>query len=251
VKKLVLPLLAAALMLTGLTTTAGADPSGGSDDVVAQQAESPFNFGIPRLCKRPRLSDRPVCKPGQSIDVLFSSIIVHDKRPLPAGAVGHEQLQNNVINCEKLANFLRVKLCHKARRGPRGPAGREGPAGPAGPAGPQGPAGPAGPAGPKGDTGPAGPAGPPGVGGGTGEGTPGPAGPAGAPGKDGKDGLPGKDGKDGKDGLGNDTLLVCIHPSGFLRVVEPQLETANVKGDKPKPKKCDRLVRIVIVSEVK
>jgi hypothetical protein len=98
------------------------------------------------------------------------------------------------------------------------------------------------------------------VGGGTGEGTPGPAGPAGptgpagpagAPGKDGKDGLPGKDGKDGKDGLGNDTLLVCIHPSGFLRVVEPQLETANVKGDKPKPKKCDRLVRIVIVSEVK
>jgi Collagen triple helix repeat (20 copies) len=165
---------------------------------------------------------------------------------LAAHSVGHLQLKNKIVDCQKLVADLQHKVCGAALRGLVGPAG------PAGPAGAQGPAGPAGEQGPKGDTGPPGPVGPgctepvleisavqdqpvnacqgpkgdkgdPGEQGPAGEqgetgppGEKGDIGPRGYKGEPGTDGKDGKDGVDGKDGLGNDTLVICLDGKGGI-----------------------------------
>lgn len=153
--------------------------------------------------------------------------------------VGHRNLLNGVIDCQKLNNDLRHKVCGSA---PRGIAGVPGPAGVAGPkgadgakgedgatgaTGPQGPActpkpkvesvqhvytpdpcrgprgarGPVGIQGPKGDDGPRGYKGEPGD-----KGDPGPRG---YKGEKGDKGDPGQDGKDGSlEGAG--TFTACV-----------------------------------------
>src|SRR6476659_3092086 len=101
-------------------------------------------------------------------DSLFSPIKVHDGQPLPAGAVGHQQLQMNIVSCEKFTNALRGKLCHHPLRGLRGVRGPQGTAGAAGKAGAVGMAGAVGTAGANGTTGAKGDTGAKGAGGATG-----------------------------------------------------------------------------------
>jgi hypothetical protein len=99
-------------------------------------------------------------------------------------AVGHLQLRNAIVDCEKLVASLQARVCGPAPTGPGvqavgppGPAGPQGPTGAKGAQGFNGPAGPAGPKGPKGARGPQGPQGPKGEKGD--QGATGPRGPAG------------------------------------------------------------------------
>lgn len=115
---------------------------------------------------------------------------------LKANSVGHLQIKNHTISCEKLAWYLVNQLCHglPGYTGPAGPPGSTGAPGTngtngvdgaAGAAGAQGEPGPMGAPGDKGDKGPkgyTGDQGPPGL-----PGAQGPAGPAGAAGTPGVD----------------------------------------------------------------
>ena len=76
-------------------------------------------------------------------------------------SVGHQQLKQAIITCEKLVQSLRDRACGplSVNAGPPGPAGAPGPAGPAGPVGADGKQGLTGPIGPPGIAGPGGPAG--------------------------------------------------------------------------------------------
>lgn len=101
---------------------------------------------------------------------------------LKPDSVGDWQLKDGIVGCEKLARYLRPRVCGKLGFA-TGPAGKNGSDGAAGANGLQGALGDAGPAGPTGDTGATG--------------ATGPRGPKGYKGHDGKDGENGKDGQDG------------------------------------------------------
>jgi hypothetical protein len=134
---------------------------------------------------------------------------------LRTNSVGHLQLKNHTVSCEKLAWYLVNLLCHglPSYTGPVGPAGTAGPPGAngsdgkagadgaAGPAGAQGEPGPAGAPGDKGDKGPkgyTGDQGEPGL-----PGPQGPAGPAGAAGPAGPAGPAGVDAPAREYGVGS------------------------------------------------
>jgi hypothetical protein len=183
--------------------------------VVSGASADPSDLGVPKACKlakRHGVIFKYICTKGENKDNLFSHIPIRDSKPLPAGAVGHQQLQMNVIDCEKLTNALRIRVCSSRLVGPQGPAGRAGADGADGAPGPAGPAGPPGAAGPPGPAGPAGPQGPAGVG----AGSPGPAGPAGPA---------GPPGADGKDGIGNGVIIICFP--------KPTITPLGLKGNEP------------------
>lgn len=121
---------------------------------------------------------------------------------LRPGSVGHLQLKNGIIDCEKLVQYLR-RLCKPTdpgtgglpgvpgATGPQGAPGANGAAGAKGTTGAQGVAGPAGAPGDKGDKGAKGDQGLPGL-----TGPQGPSGPQGTPGAQGIPGVPGAPGVD-------------------------------------------------------
>ena len=120
-------------------------------------------------------------------------------------SVGHHQLKNYIISCEKLVYQLRQRVC-----GPAPAPNGSGPAGPPGPPGPQGKQGP------KGEKGFTGPYGPPGIAGPVGpQGVRGPKGAKGAKGEKGDKGDKGEQGPQGEQGPpgtieGAQQLPVCV-----------------------------------------
>jgi hypothetical protein len=117
-------------------------------------------------------------------------------------SVGHHQLRNYIISCEKLVYELRQRVCGPAPA-PNG----------SGPQGPPGATGPAGKQGPKGEKGLPGPYGPPGIAGPVGpQGVRGPKGAKGAKGEKGDKGEQGPQGEQGPPGTieGAQQLPVCV-----------------------------------------
>jgi hypothetical protein len=90
---------------------------------------------------------------------------------LKAGAVGHLQLKNQIVDCQKLVPSLQQRVCGGLSIGTPGVPGANGSSGAKGDAGKQGAPGTPGAAGPDGSPGPAGEPGQPGA-----TGAPGPAG---------------------------------------------------------------------------